>query len=461
MNQPKKEQSDSPLSFKTPYNRIKTVWQEYPRQFWVLTLSVFIDRLGGGMLFPFFSLYVTRKFGVGLTEVGLIFAIFSITGIASSLFGGAMADRMGRKGMMVFGLITSATSALLMGFVNDFGIFLGAVGLVGLLSEVGFPAQQAMVADLVPEEKRAQAYGIIRMAVNLAIAFGPMLGGLLAARSYLLLFLADATTSAITALIVYIAISETYHPTVSEEKRESFRETLQGYRTAMHDRVFMWFLLGIMLSVLIYMQLGSTLPVFLRDEYGVTEQMFGVLMSVNAAMVVLLQFPVTRWTARFRPMMVMVSGVLLYAMGFTMYGFVHIYALFVLAIATVTMGEILSMPVAQAVVSNLSPENMRGRYMATYGLSWTLPAAVGPLLAGLVMDTYNPRWVWYACGVIGAISALIFYLIQVKADREHWATAEQRLGILEQMEKGEISTEEGITQIQRAMQSPWGRLGSK
>src|SRR5512140_2812181 len=168
---------------------LKGVMNDYPRQFWVLVGASFIDRLGGALLFPFFSLYITKKFTVGMTEVGILFGILSVSGVISQLFGGALTDRMGRKGMMIFGLVMSAVSALLMGLVDNFVLFVIVVVGVGLLADLGWPAQQAMVADLLPENKRIQGYGILRVVFNLAVVIGPLIGGFLASRSYLLLFI--------------------------------------------------------------------------------------------------------------------------------------------------------------------------------------------------------------------------------------------------------------------------------
>jgi len=92
---------------------IRGIYNEYPRQFWTLVLGTFIDRLGGALMFPFFTLYITRKFNVGMTDVGVLFGLFSVASIVGSTFGGALADRLGRKGMLIFGLIAAAWFVLL------------------------------------------------------------------------------------------------------------------------------------------------------------------------------------------------------------------------------------------------------------------------------------------------------------------------------------------------------------
>ncbi|HBA92292.1 MAG TPA: hypothetical protein DCZ08_11305, partial [Anaerolineaceae bacterium] len=159
---------------------------------------MFIDRLGGALLFPFFSLYLTRKFQIDMTQVGLIFGLFAISSFIGSMVGGALTDRWGRKSILLFGLSMSGLSSVLMGVIDALPIFMVVTLVVGILSDVAGPAYQSLVADLLPEEKRAQGFGILRVVANLAVVIGPLVGGFLAARSYLILFITDATTSVIT-----------------------------------------------------------------------------------------------------------------------------------------------------------------------------------------------------------------------------------------------------------------------
>jgi len=115
-------------------SRIRAVYREYPRQFWLLIAIAFIDMLGGALIFPFLTLYVTKRFEVGMTEVGLLFGLFSLAAMVGGGFGGALADRWGRKGVIIFGLVTSALSGLVLGFVNSFALFFGGVLFMRLFS---------------------------------------------------------------------------------------------------------------------------------------------------------------------------------------------------------------------------------------------------------------------------------------------------------------------------------------
>ena len=390
------------------FNKVKETYQEFPLTFWVLVITTFIDKIGGTLIFPFFALYVTQKFDVGMTQAGVLLAIFSVSGFLGNMIGGALTDKFGRRGMVLFGLVFSALSSLSMGIVDELSVFYLLAVVVGLLSNIAGPARQAMVADILPEEKQAEGYGILGVAGNLAWIMGPMIGGFLAATSYLLLFILDAITSLITAVIGYKLVPETKPEAPEEQRQETIFETLAGYRVVMGDKIYMAYLITSMLMLIVYQQMYNTLSVFLRDVHGVSTQGYGFILSLDAGIVVLFQFWVTRRIKRYAPMLMMAVGTAFYLVGFTMYGFVSTYILFVTAILLITIGEMIIMPVGQALVAHFAPEDMRGRYMAFFALSWTIPAAVGPWAAGLIMDNYDPNWVWYAAGIISAVAIVGF-----------------------------------------------------
>ena len=392
----------------SPIERLRTIYAEYPSPFWTLVLATFIDRIGGSLLFPFFALYITKKFSVGMTEVGILFAIFAGSSFVGSMLGGALTDRIGRRGVLIFSLIATSLSAIAMGLVESMQAFFLLAAIVGVLTDVGGPAHQAIVADLLPEEKRAQGYGIIRVAFNVSVVIGPAIGGFLAARSYLLLFIADAVISLITAAVVFFFLPETRPETTPGAPQESMAGSFRGYFLVFKDRVFILFLGASMLMALVYMNMNTTLGVYLRDAHAIPEYGYGFILSLNAIMVVFLQFPITRRIERYPPMLMMALGTFLYAIGFGLYGLVSAYGLFLLAMVIITVGEMLVAPVSLAIVANLAPEDMRGRYMAVYGISWGIPFAIGPYLAGLILDNADPRLLWYAAGILGFLGAAGF-----------------------------------------------------
>jgi len=397
--------------------RIRNVYSDYPRQFWVLVFGTFIDTLGRTMLNPFLMLYVTKRFDVGMTEVGMLFGLMSITSTIGRMLGGALTDRLGRKWMVIFGLVVSGLSSLAMGVVGTFDLFFIVVLFVGLVASIGGPAQGAMIADILPEEKRTSGFGIFRVVANLSWVLGPVIGGLLAMRSYMPLFIADAVASTLTAGIVFLAIKETRPTSRAAKSEQTMGQTFVGYLNVLQDTTFILFIGACILMTTGYLQIYTTLGVYLRDTHGIAEQAYGWLMSMNAATVVLLQIPISRQIEKRRPMFMMALGTLLYAVGLGTYGLVSSYAPFVIAMLIITIGEMVVMPTAQAMVAKIAPEDMRGRYMAIWGFGWSIPSAVGPLLAGLIMDNADPRLVWYGAGLLCLTGAAAFVLLRRRTER--------------------------------------------
>ena len=397
---------------------MRRLFKEYPQQFWLLMGASFIDRVGGALVFTFFALYVTDKFEVGLTQVGGLFAIFAVTGMVGGVVGGALADRMGRKSVVVFGLVMSALSSVALGLVNDFLALHLVTIAVGLMSSVSGPAQQAMVADMLPEEQHAEGYGIWRVVINIAVVIGPVIGGLLADYSYLLLFFSDAVTSIITAVIILVALAETQSQAAREASQgETMGNTLRGYKVVLRDGMFMTFVLATMVAQLVYFQMYATLPVFLRDTHGVPARGFGYIMSMNATMVVFMQFWVSRRVGNQKPLLMMALGCVFYIFGFGMYGFVGAFSMFLVAMALITIGEMIFFPVAMAMVSNLAPEAMRGRYMAMFGFAFAIPSGVGTWVAGLVIDNGGNLLFWYLTAFAAGLATLMYLgLHRIRSD---------------------------------------------
>jgi MFS family permease len=393
------------------FSKFKGIYKEYPGPFRVLVLATFIDRLGGFLLFPFFALYITARFNVEMPQVGILFTIVSAGSILGSMIGGALADKIGRKFLIIFGLVVSGIGSIFMGIVNELAAFYILAAILGVLGDFGGSARQAMVVDLLPKNKQAEGFGILRVAVNLSAVIGPILGGAIVTQSYLFLFIADAVSSIITAIIVLIVIPETKPERKDDTPQVSIVKTLIGYKEVLKDFQYIAFLSVSAITVVVYAQLNSTLSVFLRDVHGFAPWKFGFLLATNAIMVVVLQFWITRKVSKYAPMKVMAVGTLLYMVGFGMYGFISSEFLFFVAMIILTMGEMIEMPIGQSVAARFATEDKRGRYMAFFGFHWAIPNLFAVFLAGIVMVTIGPNWVWYFAGILSFIAVVGFWIL--------------------------------------------------
>lgn len=399
-------------------SKIEKYYLSFPSRFWVIVAAFFIDSIGGTMLFPFFSLYITERFQVGMTEAGMVLAMFSVFGIAGNMVGGALTDRFGRRNLILFGLVFSALSTLTLGLVNSMAVLYPLAAFIGLLSDVAGPAHAAMIADVLPEEKRQEGFGLMRVIRNMAWIVGPTIGGLLAHRSYFLLFVADAIVSCIVAAIFFKFMPETKPAPHEDAQQDSLIKVIGGYFRVGRDFAFIAFVVAAILMSAVYQQMYNSLSVYLRDNHGTSPQGYGFLLTASAITVILLQFPISNRIKFKPPFLVMAAGTVFYMIGFSMFGFVSAYALFVAAIVVITFGEMLIMPTSQALAANFAPEEMRGRYMAVFGLTFMLPSTFAPMAAGLILDNLNPNLLWHVGGVLCAVSTISFWALHLRLGKQ-------------------------------------------
>lgn len=367
----------------------------FPRQFWILVAGSFIQAVGWGLVFPFFTLYFRQKLGVSMTSVGAILALFSIGNIAGQLVSGIVTDRVGRRPVILVTTFMHPIMMLAMIPGRNFAYF-AVLGLVlGFFDEAFSPAANAMVADLVEEPDRLSAYSAIRIARNLGIVFGPALGGVIASASYATLWVAAAALLAVFFVIAVFAVDET----------RAGVETIEtsGYAVVFSDRVFVAFLAVTTFAFVFVNQISITLPVYLKEVAGLGERYYGYLFSLNAAMVVLFQLPVASLVRGRHPGRALALGAAFYAVGLGMYAFTRTFAVALLAMAILTVGEIVMSPVMSAFVANVAPAEHRGKYMSVFGQTYSGAAAfVAPPLGGFLYET-SRRLVWLVSG--GALLA--------------------------------------------------------
>jgi MFS family permease len=396
------------------FTRLNKIYHEFPRLFWVVVVVSFIDRIGGTLLFPFFALYITQKFNVGMTQAGILLGMSSLFGLIGSTIGGALTDKFGRKQLILFGLVFSAISTLAFGLVTEYSILFPLMVVVGLLSSVAHPAHDAMIADILPEKQRQEGFGILRVVGNLSWIIGPTIGGFLANINFFYLFVIDSVISCIVAAIIFRVIPETKPEAHAHEQSESFLQTVIGYRIVLRDSAFMAFMVAGMLMLIVYQQMYGSLSVYLRDNHNINPSGYGFLMTTSAITVIFFQFWVSRVIKYRPPFLMMAIGTVFYMIGFALFGVVTAYFLFALNIVIITIGEMIVVPTSQAIAANFAPETMRGRYMAIFGLSWAIPSTVGPGAAGYILDNYNPNLLWYIGGAICALSVLAFYALHLR-----------------------------------------------
>jgi MFS family permease len=376
--------------------------RDLPPAAWFLVAGAFVNRFASFAV-VFLVLYLTRL-GSSIARAGIVVAVWGTGEVLASLIGGYLADRLGRRNTIVLSMLGSAGAMIALAQVHRYWAIVPIAFLAGLASEMYRPAGGALMADLVPEGRRVTAFAVLRFAVNLSIAGGAAVAGFLANHSITWVFLSDAATSIVFAAVALAALPQGTRVHATEDG-------MGGYRRALRDRAFAVFLLASLLAGFVYFQQQSTLPLHVRAS-GLSNSDFGLLLSLNGALVVLFELPLSSLTMRLPARSMIALGFLLVGLGFGLTSVAHTLPILLLTVAIWTLGEMVGAPVGYAYVADIAPEHARGRYQGLYGLCWASGTVTGPAI-GATLFAWNPAVLWMVCGLTGLVSALL--ILQTRA----------------------------------------------
>ncbi len=389
------------------WQRLKARWPHYPRQFWLLVGGMFLSSAGTSMVWPFLALYVSRRLQVPLAQVGFLITLQAAAGVVGTILAGPVVDRWGRKTGMILSLLGMGLGYLGLAFARALPQFALAMGVGGLFAPAYRIGGDAMTADLIPPQGRDEAYALMRTASNAGISIGPAVGGWLAVVSYRWAFFA-ATGSLLAYVLLLAAGARETRPTTAPTTAGASNDLGQAWQVLRRDGRLWAFLLPMLLTWMTAGLMWIFLGVYMRDQFGLGENLYGLIITTNAVMVTFLQYPVTAWAQRYSPRWRMVAGSLIYALavGGVMWGrtFWHFWS----AMVVMTVGEMLLVPTASTWVANLAPPHLRGSYMATLSFMWAVGAGVIAPLGGWLNDQFNPRAPWLFGALLGLTGALAF-----------------------------------------------------
>jgi MFS family permease len=402
-------------------NRLKFLYNQYPRQYWLMIIGLMIATAGGSMIWPFLVIYASGKLDLPLSTVVTLISINAGTGLVSSFIAGSLADKVGRKVVMVFSLIVNGLAYLMLMRAETYPHFVGLMILVGMSNPLYQVGADAMLADIIPSEKRTEAFAINRITHNAAFALGPAIGGFLATRSYDLAFYGAGAGYLIYGLLLFFLARETLNtqsvPKVSLKNnvapfKPSGRYTpqVEGYRRVFQDKGFLTFVLTISIGLIAPFMLWILMPVYSKTNFGLPESLYGWIPTTNGLMCVFVQYPVTSITRRYRTLPVLSIGMLVYALGAGSVALMSSFWGFWLSMVILTFGELTLVPIASKYVADLAPADLRGRYMSIHWLGWGLARTLAPIIGGFLNDNISPRAIWIGGLLIGLTSALGLYL---------------------------------------------------
>ncbi|TDD97141.1 MDR family MFS transporter [Actinomadura rubrisoli] len=370
----------------------------FPRSFWVLWAGSLLNRLGT-MVEPFMGLYLTTSRGLSLAQAGAVMAVLGAGSFAGQLVGGTLADRLGRRVTLTFATVGTGAAMLALGYAQGIVAIVAAALLLGVLLDMYRPASQAMVADLISPADRPRAFGLMFWAVNLGWAFAMVLGGTLAQQGFLWLFWIDALTCVAFGLLVWRAVPETRSRDVPDGTAPG-----GGFGRVLRDRVMVAYVLITLLYTFVLMQGMTTMPLAMKED-GLGPQAYGLAIAANGVLIIVVQPLVNAWLARRDHSLVMVAGFVLVAVGYGLTALAASVLAYTATILVWTLGEIIAAAVLQAVVADLAPAHLRGRYNGLYGMAWSGGFLLAPLGGTQLLGAGGPAALWLTCLGLGLTAA--------------------------------------------------------
>jgi len=393
-------------------NSLRNLYHEYPRQYWLMITGIVISTAGGSMIWPFLVIYASNKLNMPLSTVAALISINAGTGLIASFIAGTLADKIGRKAVMVFSLTVNGIAYLLLINAVTYLHFAGLMVLIGLSNPLYQVGADAMLADMIPSAKRTDAYAINRIANNAAFALGPAMGGFLATRSYNLAFYGAALGFITYSLLLFFQAKETlviteHHDTTT---RLTGKEVFKSYSRVFQDKAYMTFVVLVSIGLIAPTLIWILMPVYAKTNYGIPEGLYGWIPTTNALMCVFVQYFVTRLTRRHKTLPVVGVGMLIYAIGTGSVALMTGFWGFWLSMVILTFGELTLVPTASKYVADIAPADLRGRYMSMHWLGWGLARTLSPIIGGFLNDNVSPQAIWIGGLLIGLTSVSGIFL---------------------------------------------------
>ncbi len=368
------------------------------------------------------ALFFEEDLHVSIFLVGIVFTFLSVGSIIFSVVGGFLADTLGRKGTLLIGSTASFSLYLIIAAGIFFHFPVLIIMVLFVLTSFGgalvFPSANALIADVTSAGDRMNGYVIYRIISNLGWAIGPLTGSLIFNFGILWIFLLVAFSSMLQGIVVLFFVKD----------RGNFRNGKKSGKIQMisFDRFLLVFSAGTFLVTLVSSQFSVTLPLYAGIKAAIPSNMIGYIYAVNGTVVVIGQYPISNFMKRYPEIISMIAGAIAYTAGYLLVGLSTTLLQFMGDMVVITLGENLTSPVMNSVVSRIAPPGKTARYMGFLGMVNSTGRALGPSVGAffLAFYSYNGLRVWSAIGLFGVASIGAFLAFSAMMRTEKSAKSE-------------------------------------
>jgi len=379
-------------------------YRALPVTVYVQVVASLINNMGG-ISKLFLPLYLRESYGIDYAHIGLMMGAYGVGSLIGSYKGGVLSDHFDGRVLVTLFLMLSGLCLILLGSGLPLWLFVPVLLLGGLADGAFRPVNQRLVLEPCEPSRRPMAQGMLRVAFNLGIAIAGTTGGILAAFGYQWVYIADGIASLLAAGWIIWAYQR--YPVVLVNSTA----TREGQNCAQpgpwRDGAFLRLMFGMLLAISVFDQMFVTLGLFLREHYRLGPEWIGYLFTLNGLMIVCLQIPVSRHVLKWGLQRCAHVGVLLTGAGFLWLNAGNGIVWALLAMMTLTLGELLISPTFSQLIMHRSEGRQRGRYMGIYTAAWSGRSMYAPALGTWAYGAFGGAALWWICLAVVSVAALI------------------------------------------------------
>ncbi len=389
-------------------------FRDFPKEIWILTLITFINR-AGTMVVPFLSKYMKENLQFSYSQIGWVMVFFGCGSIIGTWLSGKLSDKIGFYKVMVFSLFASGIVFILLQYATTFEELCVGILVLTSIADMFRPAMLVCLKTYTTPENRARAYSLTRAAINLGFLFGPVLGGLIIMQmGYEYIFYVDGITC-IMAIIVFVLFVKEQKMSVKLAKQDKVVKKV----SVMKDRPFMLHLVICLITGILFFQIFTTLPLYHKERFNMSEFDSGLLLSLNGLLILLFELPIVNYVGRkkINHHKVISLGLLLMSTSFLLLMFPWESVLVPMMIF-MTCGVMLTFPFANSFAMERSNDMQEGKYMAAFTMSYSfahiLSAKTGMEI--IEISGYDTNWLFMLA--LGAVGTILVYMLSRMVEKE-------------------------------------------
>ncbi|MFN7043704.1 MAG: MDR family MFS transporter [Flavobacterium sp.] len=378
----------------------------FSREIWILTLITFINR-AGTMVLPFLSKYLKEDLDFSYNQVKWILISFGLGSIVGSWLGGKLSDKIGFYKIMIFSLMTSGVAFFGLQFVTSFEGLLVAMFFIMVVADMFRPAMFVSLGAYAKPENRTRALTLVRLAINLGFAAGPALGGLLIMSvGYKGLFWVDGATCILAISLFWLLVKEKKKSKFTDKEHPGEILTYSVFK----DKPFWIFLTATLITGILFFQLFTTIPLYHKEQFDLSEFQTGLLLTLNGVLIFFLEMPIVSYIEKHKinKLKVITYGCL--AMAISMYLLlVNQWAgILIIMMLFMTFGEMFVFPFSNSFAMSRASKGHEGRYMAIFTMSYS-SAHILSAEAGMdIIRLFSYQNNWFFMGTLGVVGVILF-----------------------------------------------------